>query len=76
MPDWTTEMAKLSRYQGTIFQHTCFGYTYEFQAENWVGERNDDGKPFLMAKPIKRLAGKQGYLSRMVVFHAESLPDL
>lgn len=74
-PDWSADTRVMLLFAGKKFSAHAFGYHYEWQAQTWIGARNDDRKPFLMDTPIKRLPGcsKQGALRRMHVFHAEQL---
>lgn len=74
-PNWNEDTRVMLNFAGRKFTAHAFGYHYEWQAETWIGSRNDDKKPFLMAKPVKRLAGagKPGALRGMHVFHADSL---
>lgn len=76
-PDWTVEQRRCLLFAGQLFTAPAFGYTYQWRAETWIGARNNDHKPFLMAKPVRRLPGgtKTGGLRRMHVFHAQELPE-
>lgn len=55
---------------GTVFTASAFGYCYKWEI---TSEILDDafGKPFLWAKPILRVSGKQGRLRRPVPWHLE-----
>lgn len=76
--NWDADTRKMLDFAGRKFISTQDGLRYLFQAEDWIGSRNDDRKPFLMAKPIQRLdktSNPGRPRSRMVVFHAEHLPE-
>jgi len=74
MNDWAQEQQKCIKFAGGKFVANIFGYTYEWQADNVVYARLCDRKPYLIARPIRRISGKRGWLRGQQIFHAEFLP--
>lgn len=74
MNDWGQEQQRCLKFVGGKFISHAFGYTYEWQADNVVYARQYDQKPYLIARPIRRISGKRGWLRAPQIFHAEFLP--
>lgn len=76
-PNWNEDTRVCLDWAGKKFQSNYGGLLYLWQAETWIGARNDDRKPFFMAKPLGLVPGQTAKpgrpISRMVVFHAEHL---
>ena len=57
-----------------MFTAWAYGYLYEWEIVSDV-ILDAQGRPFVRAKPVRRIKGKQGRISRPAVWHLSLLPD-
>jgi len=72
--DWSDNQRRCLHFVGRQFVAHAYGYTYEWQADNVIYAREGDKKPYLIARPVRRISGKRGWLRGPQIFHAENLP--
>ena len=53
---------------GRTFIANAYGYRYRWEVRSDILQ-DKTGSPFIWAAPVERLGGKQGRLTRPVVFH-------
>ena len=60
---------------GQTFTASAYGYRYVWKVTSEI--RQDCGRPWVWAKPIKRLPakpGKRGYLRAEHIWHLDAIP--